>query len=250
MNKADMNGNKNFYKTPRKSIKWKNLNNIIKKMNDTLNYYMNNVDKIHVYFACGNEKTGLIPSVSLLPIIDCENCMHCMNGCYDVRHDIIYKECMERRAINSAIHREDQERFWKEIKLYCQSHNLPALRFNVGGDFNEKDFIYLASVAAETPSTDYLFFTKNYDGINAAIDKIGSFPTNVHAIMSAWNGVQMNNVHHLPESHVIDADGNTTLGNFDRVLYCQGNCTECKMRPNQVSCWTIHNGEKVLFPFH
>jgi hypothetical protein len=248
--RTDMNGNEKFYKAPKKNARWSNVDKMIVAMKSALDSYSKQVDNIHVYVAKGNKKTGAIPSVSLLPILDCPNCSGCMNECYDLRHDVIYLHCMERRAQNSAIHKADLGRYWDEIADYCTRYNVPAMRLNIGGDMTGLDFIMLADVARKTKRTDFLFFTKNYDGINTYMDSYGSFPENVHALVSPWKGMRMINSYRIPEAHVIDAKGNTTLNSFDTVAYCQGNCTACKMRPKEKSCWTLKPGEKVLFPLH
>lgn len=74
-----------------------------------------NVSDLHVKISEGNNKLGAIPSVSLIPVMDCGNCAICAKSCYDLRNDMIYKEVIKTRAINSAILHEDPERYFKEI---------------------------------------------------------------------------------------------------------------------------------------
>lgn len=62
-----------------------------------------NVSDLHVKISDGNTKLGAIPSVSLIPVMDCGNCAICAKSCYDLRNDMIYKEVIKTRAINSAI---------------------------------------------------------------------------------------------------------------------------------------------------
>lgn len=77
-----------------------------------------NVSDLHVKISDGNTKLGAIPSVSLIPVMDCGNCAICAKSCYDLRNDMIYKEVIKTRAINSAILHEDPERYFKEIDGY------------------------------------------------------------------------------------------------------------------------------------
>ena len=77
-----------------------------------------NVSDLHVKISDGNTKLGAIPSVSLIPVMDCGNCAICSKSCYDLRNDMIYKEVIKTRAINSAIYHEDPERYFKEIDDY------------------------------------------------------------------------------------------------------------------------------------
>lgn len=69
-----------------------------------------NVSDLHVKISDGNTKLGAIPSISLIPVMDCGNCAICAKSCYDLRNDLIYKEVIKTRAINSAILHEDPER--------------------------------------------------------------------------------------------------------------------------------------------
>ena len=70
---------------------------------------LENVSDLHVKISEGNSKLGAIPSVSLIPVMDCGNCAICAKSCYDLRNDMIYKEVIKTRAINSAIYHEDPE---------------------------------------------------------------------------------------------------------------------------------------------
>lgn len=76
---------------------------------------LENVENLHVKISEGNSKLGAIPSVSLIPVMDCGNCAICAKSCYDLRNDLIYKEVIKTRSINSAIYHEDPERYFKEI---------------------------------------------------------------------------------------------------------------------------------------
>ena len=91
-----------------------------------------------------------------------------------------------------------------------------------------------------------LFFTKNYKGINKFLDN-NSFPSNVRPIMSAWENMEMDNPHNLPNSHVLYEDGRTTAPEYGAV-YCGGNCSECAFKGE--GCWNLKNGEHVVFMAH
>lgn len=54
-----------------------------------------NVSDLHVKISEGNSKLGAIPSVSLIPVMDCGNCVICAKSCYDLRNDLIYKEVVK-----------------------------------------------------------------------------------------------------------------------------------------------------------
>ena len=165
--------------------------------------------------------------------------------CYDVKSDMVYKQVKEDRSRNSVIHEKDPKRFWDEIDMQIKANYVEYLRINVGGDLNNKDFAYVATLGENNPRCNFMFFTKNHKGINRFLEK-NSFPSNVHPIMSAWKGLEMENPHNIPESHVLYENGETTAPEW--AYYCKGNCTECAY--NGEGCWTLKPGEAVVFHHH
>lgn len=205
------------------------------------------VEKMHVRIQKGNSKTGAnCYTVSLLPVIDCKNCGKCKNNCYDLKSDMIYPRVITDRARNSAIHSADPVRYWHEIDMQIKLNYIQELRLNVGGDLTDNDFAYVARLGKDNPRTQIMFFTKNYKGINKFLDN-DSFPENVHPIMSAWQGMKMDNPHNLPCSHVLYEDGKTTAPLYG-AYFCQGNCSKCAF--NGEGCWNLKNGEHVIFKAH
>lgn len=208
---------------------------------------MADINNQHVKIQRGNRKTGSnCYTVSLAPIIDCVNCSGCKGTCYDIRNDVIYTSVITDRARNSAIHKLNVKRYWKEIDLQIKANFVTELRLNVGGDLNDDDFSYVAELGKNNPRTMILFFTKNYKGINKYLDN-NTFPENVRPIMSAWEGMEMDNPHNLPQSHVLYEDGRTTAPEYGAV-YCGGNCSECAFEGK--GCWTLKKGEHVIFRAH
>lgn len=94
------------------------MENRLTKVQAAYENAVENVSDLHVKISEGNNKLGAIPSVSLIPVMDCGNCAICAKSCYDLRNDMIYKEVIKTRAINSAIYHEDPERYFKEIDGY------------------------------------------------------------------------------------------------------------------------------------
>ena len=208
---------------------------------------MKNVNDLHVRIQRGNKKTGVnCYTVSLLPIIDCVNCKRCMYNCYDLRADMIYENVVNDRARNSAIHKADLSRYWKEVDLGIKANYVTQLRINVGGDLRTEDFEYVRKLGVDNPRCHILFFTKNYKGINKFLEH-NDFPENIHAILSAWKGTRLENPHNLPVAHVLYKDGTTTAPEYG-AYYCNGNCSECYF--NEEGCWTLKNGEHVIFKEH
>lgn len=223
------------------------MKNRVKKLREEQKIKIKDVKNLHVKLQKGNRKTGKdCYTVSLLPVIDCGNCAKCKHNCYDLKADLIYPAVIADRSKNSAIHKKEPDRFWREINDQVKRLNVKQLRINVGGDLNYYDFSYVRVLGLENPGTDILFFTKNYDDINRYLDEV-SFPVNIHPIMSAWEGMKMENRHNLPCSHVLYEDGRTTAPEYGAV-YCGGNCSECHQDGN--GCWNLKKGEHVIFRAH
>lgn len=202
---------------------------------------------MHVKLQPGNRKTGSqCWTVSLMPVVDCGNCKHCSHNCYDLKADLIYPAVIADRAKNSAIHKIDPARYWAEIDAQIKANFVIQLRINVGGDLSDDDFEYVAKLGRRNKNTMILFFTKNYKGINAFLEH-HRFPKNVHPIMSRWEGMEMVNPYHLPESHLLYDDGRTTAPEYGSY-YCGGNCTECFFK--EEGCWNLKKNESVIFRAH
>ena len=235
----------------KRHITWGNesIQRYIKKAKTLRKYYLEHVNEIHVQLMPGNDKTGRnCMTVSLAPIIDCPNCSECKGDCYDVQHDVINKGCLNQRLINSAIHKLDPERYWKEIETNVNNLFVTELRINVGGDLSGNDFEYVNEMGKRIPSCDFLFFTKNYDECNAFLNlHNGKFVENVQCIYSRWPGMEMKNPHHMPESHILWADGRTTAPEFG-AYFCKGNCSYCHF--HKEGCWKLKKNEHVLFEAH
>lgn len=221
----------------KRALKWSKLRNEM----------LSNVSELHVNVCKGNKKTGSnCWTVSLLPILDCYNCGECMWDCYDAKSDMIYKEVINTRVINSAIHMTNPKRYWSEIDMQIKANFIRELRINVGGDLSDDDFKYVAELGKNNPKTNIIFFTKNYNGINKFLDN-NKFPDNVHGIMSAWINTEMDNPHNLPCSHVLYEDGTTTAPDYG-AIYCGGNCSECAFE--EKGCWALGKGGHVIFKVH
>lgn len=231
------------------------IQRVVKRYLKLRDEYLKDVANIHVRLVPGNSKTGVnCRTASLLPIIDCPNCSGCRGNCYDVRHDCIQNGCVNLRAQNSAIHLADPARYWQEIDNGIKAEFVTELRLNVGGDLTYDDFCFVAKVGNNNKGTDILFFTKNYDGCNHFIDNYiymnpdnFGFPSNVHPIYSRWEGMEINNPHHVPESHVLWENGDTTAPEFG-AYYCGGNCSACHFYGE--GCWTLKANEHVVFNAH
>lgn len=174
---------------------------------------LENVSDLHVKISDGNTKLGAIPSVSLIPVMDCGNCAICAKSCYDLRNDFIYKEVIKTRAINSAIYHEDPERFFKEIDGYLDYRFPRAFRFHIGGDIQDKWYLdKMCEIARKHKDTKFLAFTKMFDVCNEYLDEGNVIPENMHILFSGWLGLKMDNRHGFPEAHPIFESGTSSTG--------------------------------------
>ncbi len=220
--------------------------NRVKKMLD----YRDKIDveSEHVRISYDNRKTtALVPSVSLIPVHDCGNCALCARGCYDVRNVCYLPSVQRNRAINSAIYKENQVRYFKEIEAACR--RLRFFRWHVGGDI--KDYAYLINmvrVAQNVPECQFLVFTKMYDIVNDYLDLNQEFPSNFHLILSGWKGDTHVNRHNLPVSSPVFADGQQSCMVTKNVFMCPGNCADCAEING--GCWGAGKGDTILFEAH
>lgn len=207
-----------------------------------------NAQNLHVYIADGNIKTGDIPSVSLLPRMDCGNCSLCAKMCYDWRNDLCYQGCLERRADNSVLYATYPERYFNEIRAYLSWYRPRAFRWHIGGDIKDEYYLeQMIAIANEFPDTQFLAFTKMFYLINNHVRAhMGIFiPDNLHIIFSSWRGMNMDNPFNFPTSHPIFLDGTDAP---DGTRLCTGNCTECAK--TNTFCWNLKRGESIGFYCH
>lgn len=229
-----------------KSIGREAVLNRVKRFREMRDSMIKYVDNLHVKLQPGNRKTGVnCWTVSLLPVVDCINCAGCMWDCYDLKSDLIWPAVINDRCRNSAIHKADANRFWGEVDMQVKANFITELRINVGGDLSDEDFVHVAALGRQNPKTMILFFTKNYKGINKFLEQ-NEFPENVRPIMSAWEGMEMDNPNNLPCSHVLYEDGRTTAPKW--AYYCGGNCSQCAFMGE--GCWNLKKNEHVVFIAH
>ena len=179
---------------------------------------MNDIKEQHVCISKSNIKLGMIPSVSLPPIVTCspEASKFCGKKCY------ARKICKLRPTVKESY-----------------ENNLDIL-------LNDKEYLErMVDVARKNKHCQILCFTKKYTLVNSYLTK-HRLPKNLHLIFSVWKGLECFNPNNLPEAHVFYKDGTTTAK--DGAKYCSGNCTECATENK--NCWTLKRGEQILFKEH
>lgn len=203
---------------------------------------------LHISISRGNAKMGAIPSLSLPALITCspEACKCCGKKCY--AHKIAK---LRPKTVGAAYQRNldilknEPEKFWREANAALATTRF--FRFSVSGDIYDKDYLAnMVRLAKQNKHCEILCFTKKFDICNEWLDEHKSFPKNLHILFSGWKGLQMNNPYNLPEAHVLYRDGTTTAK--DGAKYCSGNCFECAIAND--NCWSLKNGEQVIFKQH
>lgn len=196
----------------------------------------------------GNSKLGRIPSVSLPSIVTCRNCS-CQNKCYARKLERIRKSVREAYQHNLNVLQESPQVYWREVEAAIMMSRF--FRFHVSGDIPNADYLRnMVEVAKRNSHCEILCFTKKYELVNEYLQNTEctahKLPENLHIIFSGWVGLEMVNPFSLPEAHVRYRDGSTTAR--ENALQCGGNCTECAITDG--GCWTLKDGEQVVFNEH
>lgn len=198
----------------------------------------------HVSISNGNIKMGAIPSVSLPSITTCRQC-ECNQKCYAAKLERLRPSVRKAYANNLALLQEEPDTYWREVEAAIMMSRF--FRFHVSGDIPDMSYLVrMVGVASRQPHCQILCFTKKFELVNELLDSGAVLPANLHMIFSGWHGLTMQNPHNLPEAHVQFRDGTTTAR--PDALPCSGNCTECAKTDG--GCWTLKNGDQVIFHEH
>ena len=198
-----------------------------------------------VSFSKGNSKMGLIPSVSLPPIITCPKGVPCAKKCYASKLCRIYPTVKKAYQNNLDILNSNPTEYWNQVDEAVKMSRF--FRFNVSGDIpNYLYFCYMVDLAYRNPHCEMLAFTKNYNVVNEYLGNLTTpiLPPNLHIIFSEWGDSPIPNPYNLPTAAVI-FKGTEPKDNWK---ICGGNCAECACRG--VGCWELKNGETIAFYEH
>ena len=134
----------------RKNLRMEVIQGRVQKMIDLREEYLKDIENVHIKIQKGNNKTGEnCYTISLIPIADCVNCSGCSKTCYDICNVCYQPKVQNDRAKNSALHKADPERFWKEVDIQIKAHFVREFRINVGGDLTDEDFAKLKELYLE-----------------------------------------------------------------------------------------------------
>lgn len=192
----------------------------------------------------GNSKLGAIPSVSLPSVVTCRQC-DCQEKCYARKLERIRPSVARAYQRNLDVLTRDPDTYWREVEGAIMLSRY--FRFHVSGDIPNAEYLSrLVEVASRNQHCEILCFTKRFEFVNAFLYSGGKLPPNLHMIFSAWKGFPLENPFLLPEAHVRYRDGTTTAA--PSAKECGGNCATCATTGE--GCWTLHNGEQVVFDEH
>lgn len=193
----------------------------------------------------GNSKMGDIPSISLPAGLTCRNDCECNKKCYAKRIERLRKSAHKAYEHNYNLLNNSPDIFWREVEASIMMSRF--FRFHVSGDIPDEDYlIRMINISADNPHCQVLCFTKKYDIVNNYLDTGQTIPENLHLVFSVWRNLMCDNPYNLPEAHVRYRDGTTTAS--DNAVQCGGNCTECAITDG--GCWTLKEGEQVVFNEH
>lgn len=200
------------------------------------------MDKITV--SSGNKKMGMIPSISLPPIVTCRSDAPCKDKCYAYRYCKFRPSVKEAYAKNLSIYKKDPDAFFKQLEAALCTNRW--FRLHVSGDF--PDTYYFArcvEAVRRNPGCTVLAFTKQYELVNCYIAEGGVIPDNFKIVFSMWGMWHPDNPYGLPVAGVI-FKGVKDIP--DEWKMCGGNCFECACRG--VGCWELKKGETIAFHEH
>lgn len=197
-----------------------------------------------VSISSANKKMGKISSVSLPSVVTCRKCA-CQQKCYARKLERLRPAVAAAYKRNLDVLQSDPDTYWREVEAAIMLSRF--FRFHVSGDIPDITYlIRMVDVAQRNQHCQILCFTKKYELVNDYLSGGAVLPSNLHMILSAWTGLEMQSPFLLPEAHVRYRDGSTTAR--DDAKLCGGNCTECAYTDD--GCWTLQRGEQVIFNEH
>lgn len=197
-----------------------------------------------VSISSANKKMGKISSVSLPSVVTCRKCA-CQQKCYARKLERLRPTVAAAYQRNLDVLRSDPDTYWREVEAAIMLSRF--FRFHVSGDIPDISYlIRMIAVARRNQHCQILCFTKKYELVNNYLSSGEVLPENLHMILSAWAGLEIQNPFQLPEAHVRYRDGSTTARADAKD--CGGNCSECACTDD--GCWTLQRGGQVVFDEH
>lgn len=164
---------------------------------------------------------GNIPSVSLVPGLDCGNCSKCLKGCYAMKAYRMYPATRDAYHRNSDMAHNDRGSYFQQIADELVSNPTRFFRWHVAGDILDQDYLNrMVDMAVFFPGVRFLCFTKRFD------IRFGRLPENLTIILSVWPGMPLPRNRTLPRAYMQDGT-ETRIPKGARE--CPGSCEDCKL---------------------
>lgn len=197
---------------------------------------------ISAHVSEGNRKVGSIPNFSLTPGRTCsrEACGTCLReGCYAMKSYRMYPTVKRAWDENSDLAERKLHALESALRLYFAAERPAFFRVHVGGDFVSREYAEMwARVAANSPETRFLAFTKQWENVRGV-----DFPANFSLVLSGWEGTEIpaDLAARYPSANcILHAEDMPDGG-----ILCPGSCESCGM------CWNLGKiGRDVYFVKH
>lgn len=191
---------------------------------------------------------GNILQVNMPAITSCRPDAPCKSGCYCNRGPLFYVRKHHIERMNAYL--ECPLDFFERISEEIIASGIKTFRWHSSGDIvDENYFILMCHLAKACPDVSFLAFTKKYEIVNGYLDNGGVIPKNLTVIFSTWGSDwEVPNPYRLPMSFVRTGDAE-----FDSIIpatayECPGYCGDCSR--GTCSCWSLGNGDSVVFDKH
>lgn len=191
--------------------------------------------------------SGQIPSVNLPPIKTCRHDAPCKHLCYATRGNFCYPKVKESHMNNLACYVSNKDKYFDDIIAYL--NGLVSYRFfrwHSSGDMVDYDYLLgMVRVAKKCKSVKFLCFTKKFELVNQFLATGEKLPKNLHIVFSAWDkDFKVVNPYNLPVTYVNFKDTSKNPDIPELAIPCTGDC------PNCLACWSLKNGQAVVFHQH
>ncbi len=135
-------------------------------------------------------------NVSTEPVLCCPKRIPCAEGgCYALKSLRLYPQTRKAWAKNARIAKTNPRSYFWQIANRIADRKPRHFRWHVAGDILNVDYLrQMCSIAAHSPRTQFLAFTKAFDIVNA-YENTRALPPNLAVIFSAWPGMRIENPH-------------------------------------------------------
>ena len=196
-------------------------------------------NKLKVQIAKGNSKIGLIPTISLPPILACRQDAPCKADCYALKAWRQYTRTRQAWSRNYQLATTLPSTYFDQINNYLIQKTPRFFRWHTSGDILDQSYLdWMVALAKNHPSTNFLCFTKMYE-----LD-FKKAPTNLRVVFSMWPCFKAKGINKsMPKAYMLD-DANPDSRVPADVRPCPGHCDTCGM------CWSLKQTESVVFNKH